>query len=127
MGSNAMNTHQQINYLEIPSCDIPSTKAFFSAAFAWTFEDYGPDYVAFADAGLQGGGAFFKSEHIVSAERGSVLVVFFSEDLEATQETVEKAGGVISKAIFAFTGGRRFHFCEPCGNEYAVWSDSELD
>lgn len=121
-----MNTHQKINYLELPSCDIPSTKAFFSAAFDWTFEDYGPDYVAFADEGLQGGGGFFKSDQVVSADRGSVLVVFYSADLEATQKTVLGAGGSICKPIFDFPGGRRFHFCEPCGNEYAVWSDLGL-
>ncbi|MEO1404789.1 MAG: hypothetical protein AAFV72_26595 [Cyanobacteria bacterium J06635_1] len=25
--------------------------------------------------------------------------------------------------IFSFPGGRRFHFCDPSGNEYAVWQD----
>ncbi|HFS85066.1 MAG TPA: VOC family protein, partial [Epsilonproteobacteria bacterium] len=33
------------------------------------------------------------------------------------------AGGVIEKEIFAFPGGRRFHFSDPNGNEFAVWSD----
>lgn len=32
-------------------------------------------------------------------------------------------GGNIVKPIFAFPGGRRFHFTDPSGNEYAVWSD----
>lgn len=27
------------------------------------------------------------------------------------------------KSIFSFPGGRRFHFSDPNGNEYAVWSD----
>jgi len=25
--------------------------------------------------------------------------------------------------VFDFPGGRRFHFIEPSGNEFAVWSD----
>ncbi|VVT23323.1 Glyoxalase family protein [Marinobacter salarius] len=25
--------------------------------------------------------------------------------------------------IFSFPGGRRFHFSDPNGNEYAVWSE----
>lgn len=28
-----------------------------------------------------------------------------------------------TKAFFSFPGGRRFHFIEPGGNEYAVWSE----
>jgi predicted enzyme related to lactoylglutathione lyase len=27
------------------------------------------------------------------------------------------------KPIFAFPGGRRFHFTDPAGNELAVWSE----
>jgi predicted enzyme related to lactoylglutathione lyase len=29
----------------------------------------------------------------------------------------------MAKPIFAFPGGRRFHFLDPNGNELAVWSD----
>ncbi len=48
--------------------------------------------------------------------------MLYSEDIEATQLKVEAAGGIVSKAIFSFPGGRRFHFLEPSGNELAVWS-----
>jgi predicted enzyme related to lactoylglutathione lyase len=34
------------------------------------------------------------------------------------------AGGTITVPIFAFPGGRRFHFQDPAGNELAVWSES---
>lgn len=50
--------------------------------------------------------------------------MFYSKDLEATQEKVKKANGVIVNPIFPFPGGRRFHFTEPSGNEFAVWSDN---
>ncbi len=49
--------------------------------------------------------------------------MFFSDTLEETQAKVEANDGVISQAIFDFPGGRRFHFTDPNGNEYAVWSD----
>jgi uncharacterized protein len=52
-------------------------------------------------------------------------VVLFSERLEETQAWVEAAGGRIVRPVFAFPGGRRFHFIEPGGNELAVWSDRE--
>lgn len=47
----------------------------------------------------------------------------YVEYLEATLARIERAGGRIEKPIFSFPGGRRFHFCEPSGNEFAVWSD----
>ena len=53
-----MNEHEKINYVEFPSKDLAVTKAFFAAVFGWSFVDYGPDYTAFSDAGLDGG--FFK-------------------------------------------------------------------
>jgi hypothetical protein len=33
---------------------------------------------------------------------------------------VEAAGGRIVRPIFAFPGGRRFHFLDPSGNELAA-------
>jgi predicted enzyme related to lactoylglutathione lyase len=60
----------------------------------------------------------------VSAECGSALIVFYSRDLEVTQGKIVEAGGHIKVPVFEFPGGRRFHFCDPTGNEYAVWSDA---
>jgi predicted enzyme related to lactoylglutathione lyase len=115
--------NEKINYVEFPSRNIEATKDFFSSAFGWEFVDYGPDYVAFTGAGLDGG--FFKSDLVVSTESGSALIVLYSASLEATQQKVEDAGGSIIKPIFPFPGGRRFHFSDTNGNEYAVWTDVE--
>jgi len=116
-----MNIHEKINYLEFPAKDIAKTKAFFSTVFAWSFTDYGPEYTAFSEAGIDGG--FYKSELTCATANGSVLVVVYSNDLEQTQSKIEAAGGSVIKPIFTFPGGRRFHFADPNGNEYAVWSD----
>ena len=118
-----MKEHEKINYVEFPARDIRATQSFFESAFDWSFEAYGPEYIAFSNQGLDGG--FFKSEHRSSAEKGAALIIFYSRDLEATLARVELAGGVIIKPIFAFPGGRRFHFIEPSGNELGVWSDIE--
>lgn len=116
-----MNNHEKINYVEFPAKDIEKAKAFFAAVFDWSFVDYGPEYTAFDNAGLDGG--FFKSDLSVSTENGSALIVFYSQDLEQTLAKVEAAGGSIIRPVFSFPGGRRFHFTDPNGNEYAVWSD----
>lgn len=116
-----MHNDRSINYLEFPAKDIPQTKRFFSEVFDWTFEDYGPEYVAFSNAGIDGG--FFNSDLAMSQQNGSALVVFYGADLAATQAKVQEAGGEILKPIYNFPGGKRFHFSDPSGNEFAVWSD----
>ncbi|MEL6352986.1 MAG: VOC family protein [Cyanobacteria bacterium J06627_28] len=116
-----MNVHEKINYVEFPAQNIEATKAFFSEVFGWTFEDFGTEYTAFTNEGLDGG--FFKSDKTVSTETGSALIVFYSDALEETQAKIEKAGGKIIQPIFSFPGGRRFHFTGPSNNEYAVWGE----
>ncbi len=116
-----MNAHEKINYIELPARDIGVAKTFFKAVFGWSFVDYGPEYAAFSNAGIDGG--FFKSEQSVSVQQGSALIVFYSKDLECTRKKIEAAGGAIIKPVFPFPGGRRFHFADPNSNEYAVWSD----
>ena len=116
-----MNINDKINYVEFPAKDIEATKIFFTAVFGWNFKDYGPEYTAFANQGINGG--FYRSDNASSTETGGALIVLYSDTLEEVQERVERAGGSILKPIFSFPGGRRFHFAEPSGNELAVWSD----
>ena len=116
-----MNEHEKINYVEFPARDMEATKTFFAKVFSWSFIDYGPDYTAFSNEGLDGG--FFRADLASSAANGSALIVFYSKSLEQTQNKIEQAGGVILQEIYEFPGGRRFHFAEPSGNEFAVWSD----
>ena len=97
------------------------TKSFFTKIFGWTFTDYGPDYIAFSNQGIDGG--FYKSDLFCSPENGGALVIFYSDNLELTEFKIKNAGGLIIKPIFSFPGGRRFHFTDPNNNEFAVWSD----
>lgn len=118
-----MNEHEKINYVEFPAKDMNATKTFFQKAFDWCFEDYGPDYMAFNDQGLNGG--FYRADQSSTTAKGSALIVFYSQDLEATEAKIIENKGTIIKPTFSFPGGRRFHFVEPGGNEFAVWSDRE--
>jgi uncharacterized protein len=116
--SNASSNHK-INYVEFVSNDIAKTKQFYSAAFGWSFEDWGPEYVSFssASAGIDGG--FCAGE----VQPGSPLVVLYASDLAATEQAIVKAGGAITLPTFEFPGGRRFHFSDGAGNVLAVWSE----
>ena len=118
-----MRNHEKIDYVEFPASNLEETKRFFTKVFGWEFEDFGPDYSAFSNQGLDGG--FFRSEQRATTENGSALIVFFSSHLEETQQKVENAGGAVIKPIFSFPGGRRFHFSDPSGNEYAVWAEPD--
>ncbi|GIU15516.1 VOC family protein [Shewanella sp. MBTL60-007] len=117
----SQNQHHCINYLEIPVKEIDKTKVFFHQVFGWEFVDYGPDYTCFVDVGITGG--FFVSDKAFTTDSGCPLIVIYSTELEASQASVVRGGGEICKGIFSFPGGRRFHFLDPNGNEYAVWSE----
>ena len=112
-----MREDGKLDYLELPGGDLAAAKAFYGAAFGWRFQDYGPEYAAFTE-GLDGG---FDAQ--ADATRRP-LPVLFAHVLEEMRARVEAAGGTIIKPIFAFPGGRRFHFRDPAGNELAVWSET---
>lgn len=55
--------------------------------------------------------------------KNGVLVVLYSKQLENIQQKIVEFGGQITKEIFSFPGGRRFHFKDVNGNELAIWSE----
>ena len=120
-----MSNQHKINYVELPATDLTLVKTFYQHVFDWQFTDYGPEYTAFNNAGLDGG--FFASDKKASTETGSALIVLYSRTLEHTKAKVVESGGTIVQDIFSFPGGRRFHFADPAGNELAVWSDVGLE
>lgn len=107
-----------INYLEFKAKDLEKIKNFYTASFGWSFTDYGPTYVAFSDSGLSGG--FEKTETEIL---NGALIVLYHSNLDLIKEKILEAGGKITKDIFSFPGGHRFHFSDPSENELAVWSD----
>ncbi len=116
-----MPEDRKIDYVELPATSLDEVETFYAQTFGWTFTDYGPTYRAFSDGRLDGG--FFSSELRSTTASGAALIVLFAKDLETTRDAVVANGGTLSKAIFSFPGGRRFHFLDPHGNELAVWSD----
>ena len=120
-----MNEHVEahIDFIEFPATNaaqLGRAKTFFAGVFGWTFQDYGDDYADITNAGV-GGGINADAAHRPRAP----LPVVYTRDLEAVRDRVLAQGGEITRAIFSFPGGRRFHFVDPCGNEMAVWSDAK--
>jgi predicted enzyme related to lactoylglutathione lyase len=83
--------------------------------FGWSLTDFGPTYSCTlsgdVDIGLQAD---------MPEATKAPLAVIMVDDLEAALVAVQKGGGTISRPIFAFPGGRRFHFIDPSGNELAA-------
>ncbi len=113
-----MSKENRIDYVEIPVTDLAVARTFFEAMFGWTFQMWGDDYMSFDDGRLVGG--FCRAKEPAPAT--GVLVIFFSENLERDLDRVQELGATISQDIFSFPGGRRFHFVDPTGTEYAIWS-----
>ncbi len=111
-------TNNHINYIELKAKDLGETKEFYTMAFNWGFTDYGPNYIAFSKSGLDGGFEKCTDEIINGA-----LIVLYHEDLNKIKGQIIRAKGRITKDIFSFPGGHRFHFHDPSGNELAIWSD----
>ena len=109
----------QIAYVELPAGQIAAMRSFYSGLFGWEFQDWGPDSAAF-QAGIDGG--------LNASDEGKTkapLIIVATDEIEAMEARVTQAGGTILLPIFAYPGGRRFHFRDPAGNELAVMqSDS---
>lgn len=109
---------RQIDNIEFAVADIARSRAFYGAAFGWSFTDYGPVYCEFTDGRLTGG-----LTTMGEVRPGGPLVILYADDLAETQKRLEAAGAEIVVETFTFPGGRRFHFRDPDGYELAVWSD----
>ena len=106
----------RLDYVEFPVVDRDASKLFFAAAFGWSFTEFGPDYASTTTGDVDVGLDATPDDRVAAP-----LAVIRVDDLEAAYDRVVAAGGEISRAIFSFPGGRRFHFREPGGCELAVW------
>ena len=108
-----------IDYVEFPPKDVgelEKVKEFFGEVFDWSYTMYGDDYADTSDSGTGSG---------INAENPTPtpLTVIYVSDLQEAYNKVKIAGGTITKEIFDFSGGKRFHFQDPAGNNLAAWSE----
>lgn len=116
-----MSQPNHIDLIEFP-CEsveqLHATRQFFSQVFNWSFQDWGDNYADTKDSGVSSGLIADQK-----ARSSMPLTVIYVQDLEIAYQKIMEAGGTITKEIFPFPGGKRFHFKEPSGNELAVWSE----
>lgn len=113
-----MRPEGQIDYMEFPGVNLSRIKRFYNQAFGWEFQDLSPNYVSFAGDSV--GGGFSSNPGAAPLKPRAVL---YASNLEAMERRVRMAGGLITREIYEYPGGRRFHFLDPSANELGVWSD----
>ena len=116
------NEHHRLNYVELTVTDLPAAEAFYTAAFGWEFNHYGPEYSGIKGSGGDEVGGLARGTE--SRPVGGPFVLLYSEDLDASVDAVTAAGGSVVNGPYEFPGGRRFHFTDPSGNELGVWASS---
>ena len=103
------------NFIELPTRDLAASQVFFENVFGMKMTGFGPTYACTmsgdVDLGLQAD---------PTEATKAPLPVIEVEDLEATLAALIAAGAALTKPIFSFPGGRRFHFLDPSGNELAA-------
>jgi uncharacterized protein len=106
----------RLAYVELPVADSEASACFFETAFGWSLTRFGSSYAGTMDMGTDLG-----LDADAGARSAAPLPGILVDDLEAALAAVAAAGAPITRPIFAFPGGRRFHFREPGGNELAVF------
>jgi uncharacterized protein len=103
------------NFIELPTRDLAASQGFFEQVFGMKMTGFGPTYACTitgdVDLGLQ-------ADQTEATK--APLPVIEVKDLEATLAAVTTTGAKVTKPIFSFPGGRRFHFLDPSGNELAA-------
>ncbi|MGN8245134.1 VOC family protein [Cellulomonas soli] len=121
----------RVVHFEIQADDVERARAFYTAVFGWTFEDYGPmagsEYWGITtggddEPGINGGllgrpAAAPGAGYGTNAWVGTVQV----EDFDATAAAIERAGGVVALPKTALTGlAWQGYFLDTEGNTFGV-------
>lgn len=109
-------TQLSIDYVELAGGELATTRAFYEAAFGWSFTDYGGEYASFAGPDGDDAGGIYQSDVPVAP-----LPLLRTTDLDASLAAVEAAGGTVVEPSYAYPGGRRFIFTDPAGNRLGVY------
>jgi uncharacterized protein len=122
MSEPSKHRHHAIDYVELTVTNIEQAKRFYTEAFGWQFNDYGPGYAGIRSS--QGEAEVGGLRAGEETRAGGPLVLLYSTDLDGSVEAVRNAGGQVVNGPYEFPGGRRFHFTDPSGNELGVWAEA---
>ena len=92
MSQSSGHRHHAIDYVELTVTDLEQAKRFYTEAFGWRFNDYGPEYAGIqspqGESAPEVGGLRQGRE----VQAGGPLVLLYSTDLDRSVEAVKHAG-----------------------------------
>ena len=104
MAQSSAHQHHAIDYVELTVADLEQAKRFYSQAFGWRFNDYGPEYAGIqsprGETAPEVGG--LRTDQEVRA--GGPFVLLYSTDLDQSVEAVRNAGGQVVNGPYEFPG-----------------------
>jgi uncharacterized protein len=113
-------------WTDLAAPDVDSAAAFYRALFGWEFQSYGPDAGGYGALTLDGRIAAGLGPVMGEGARPAWIIYFYTQDANATAESVAKAGGTVRAQPFdVFTQGRMAQFSDPAGADFAVWQPGE--
>lgn len=109
---------RSISYLELPTKDLREMADFYKTSFDWSIDPDSPK--SFADGSGHVIGHFV--DDIKAAGDAGPRPYIYTDDIDATLKTVEKAGGSIVRGKYAEGGSLWVSlFRDPTGNVLGVW------
>ena len=110
-------------HFAIHADDVERAKAFYAAAFGWTFEAWGPPDFYNVRTGAGGIMGALEKRRVPLSGAGvrAFTCTIAVDDVEATIAAVTAAGGTVSGEPFTIPSvGRLIQFSDPEGNEVSA-------
>jgi hypothetical protein len=111
----------KICYLEIPALDVQRSADFYAKVFGWRLRRRGDGHLAFDDGTGEVSGTWVVGRPVLT-EPG-LLVYIMVDDVAATAESVEAAGGRIVQPVGADAPELTARFRDPGGNVVGLYQE----
>jgi uncharacterized protein len=113
-------------WTDLAAPDVDAAAAFYRTLFGWEFQSYGPDAGGYGALTLDGKIAAGLGPVMGEGAKPAWVIYFYTQDANATAESVAKAGGAVRAEPFdVSTQGRMAQFSDPAGANFAVWQPGE--
>jgi len=112
-----------LSHFAINADDVPASRAFYESVFGWTFHAWGPPGFFQIHTGSDDDAAGIlgamqqRRELVPGTPTVGFECTFAVDDVDATAESVRRAGGTILMPRFTISGvGHLMFFADPSGN-----------
>lgn len=118
-------------WLDLGAPDVGAAASFYSSVLGWEFQSMGPEAEEFGFFRLGGRTVGGLGPLTEGGARSAWMIYFRTDDVDATTEAVQRAGGTVRVAPLDTPGeGRMAQFSDPLGGQFAVFQlgkDGGLD